>query len=117
MRLSPGPLWKSSPMPTRPVAIIELLIGLRLDPISSGLMNRQPNGLRTFAGEAVGARAAVSVVITVFSQGGGGALRSFRSQRSGGTRGRRCAHARQGPSRPWRLKFVNQIRPAVREGQ
>ncbi|WP_245933347.1 hypothetical protein [Arthrobacter livingstonensis] len=41
----PGPLWKSTPIPTRPVAIMELLIGFSVEPSSSGEMNRQPNGL------------------------------------------------------------------------
>ena len=41
----PGPRWKSRPMASRPVASIELLMGLRVDPSSRGAVKRQPKGL------------------------------------------------------------------------
>ncbi|GAA0412065.1 hypothetical protein GCM10009543_02750 [Leifsonia naganoensis] len=40
----PGPRWKSRPMASRPVASIELLIGLRVAPRRSGAVKRHPKG-------------------------------------------------------------------------
>ena len=42
--VAPGLERKSAPMPTSAVAIIELLIGFRVEPSSSGAVNLQPSG-------------------------------------------------------------------------
>ncbi|BAS12188.1 hypothetical protein AHiyo8_04910 [Arthrobacter sp. Hiyo8] len=42
--VAPGLDRKSAPMPTSAVAIIELLIGFRVEPSSSGAVNLQPSG-------------------------------------------------------------------------
>ncbi|GAA3313993.1 hypothetical protein GCM10017710_19600 [Arthrobacter ramosus] len=42
--VAPGLERKSAPMPTSAVAIIELLIGFRVEPSSRGAVNLQPSG-------------------------------------------------------------------------
>jgi hypothetical protein len=57
--VAPGLDRKSAPMPTSAVAIIELLIGFRVEPSSSGAVNLQPSGFDGgFPWPAAGAPAA-----------------------------------------------------------